>query len=70
MDVRIEIRDNEDEFVHRLVRGRKRGKWVGYTCIATLGDPKKDGVIYASCTGYFEGVLPIECVLKVEKVRE
>lgn len=49
----------------RIVAYGQKGEWSGYEFIATLQIP--EGLLMA-VTQYYEGVLPTECVLAVQKV--
>ncbi len=48
----------------RIVVNGKSGEWKSYNSIATV---EVDGILYIDVSAYYEGVLPHECVLKVEK---
>ena len=60
--VRVEM---DDAGSIRIVAYEKKGDWAGYESIASLETP--EGLLIA-VTAYYEGTLPIECVLSVKKV--
>lgn len=51
----------------RIVVDDKKGEWSTYQSIADL---EIDSQYYIGVSAYYEGKLPHECVLKVEKVSE
>ena len=57
----------DDEGNHRIVAQGRTGDWTSYDSIASL---KVNGRLYIAATRYYAGVLPIECVLRVEYVYE
>ena len=62
MPVRMEVDDGGD---HRIVAHGQKGEWFRYEHVSTLETP---GGLLIAATAYYEGYLPIECVLSVQKV--
>lgn len=65
--MRFEFVTNRNTGMHciRECESGKTSEWTVYRGIATL---ELDGECYMGVSAYFEGVLPIERVLRVEKV--